>query len=194
MRLASVMEAREEYYAFELAKAARKLADEILEVKPGQTVAITADTMSDARVVQASAAAVFAAGGLPTILLYHTQPRPQMEPPAPVAAAVASADIWIEHAVSYVMYTRAWHKALDAGVQYCELGGMDADGMVRCIGQQSRMTTRPRRRAVCKSRPADRLRPVRQGRYACVRRPAAIACGTVPCIHQRFLTPRLADS
>lgn len=137
MRLASVMEARDEYYAFELARAARKLADEILEVKPGQTVAITADTMSDGRVVKATAAAIFAAGGLPTILWYHTQPRPQMEPPAPVAAAVAAADIWIEHAVSYVMYTRAWHKALDAGVQYCELGGMDADGMVRCIGQQN---------------------------------------------------------
>jgi len=59
-----------------------------------------------------------------------------MEPPAPIAAAVASADIWIEHAVAYTMYTHAWHTALEAGVQYCELGGMDVDGMVRCVGQQ----------------------------------------------------------
>ena len=59
-----------------------------------------------------------------------------MEPPAPVAAAVAAADIWIEHAVAYTMYTEAWRRALEAGVQYCELGGMDADGMVRCVGSQ----------------------------------------------------------
>jgi leucyl aminopeptidase (aminopeptidase T) len=135
MRLASVVEARDEYYALELARAARKIAEEILHVSPGQTVAITADTMSDGRVVQAVAAAVFAAGGLPIVVAYHTQPRPQMELPAPVAAAVAAADIWLELAVAYVMYTRSWHKALEAGVQYCELG-TDVDGIVRCIGQQ----------------------------------------------------------
>lgn len=136
MRLSSVMEARDEYYQFEMARAASKLAREILEVKPGQTVVITADTQSDGRVVWASASAVHAAGGVPVVVYYHSQPRPQMEPPAPVAAAVAAADIWIEHAVNYTMYTHAWHKALEAGVQYCELGGMDVDGMVRCIGQQ----------------------------------------------------------
>ncbi|MFZ4809327.1 MAG: hypothetical protein ACOYLQ_18900 [Hyphomicrobiaceae bacterium] len=136
MRLASVMEARDEYLSLEMERAARKLAEEVLAIKPGQTVAITADTMSDSRVVWASARAVYAAGGIPSVLWYHTQPRPQMEPPAPIAAAVAAADIWIEHAVAYTMYTHAWQKALDAGVLYCELGGMDVDGMVRCIGRQ----------------------------------------------------------
>jgi leucyl aminopeptidase (aminopeptidase T) len=136
MRLLSVMEARDDYYQYEMARAARKLADEILQIKPGQTVAITADTQSDTRVVWASASAVYAAGGIPIVLYYHTAPRPQLEPPAPIAAAVAAADIWIEHAVAYTMYTHAWHRALEAGVQYCELGGMDVDGMVRCIGQQ----------------------------------------------------------
>jgi leucyl aminopeptidase (aminopeptidase T) len=132
-----VMEAGEQYYAFELARAARRLAEEVLEVKPGSRVVITADTQSDFRVVQASAEAVFAAGGVPVVIYYHTQPRPQLEPPDPVAAAVANADIWIEHSVCYTMYTQTWHKALEAGVQYCELGGMDVDGMVRCIGNQN---------------------------------------------------------
>jgi leucyl aminopeptidase (aminopeptidase T) len=135
MRLASVVEARDEYYSLELAVAARKIAEEILQVKPGQTVAITVDTMSDRRVVQATAAAVFAAGGLPIVVSYHTQPRPQMELPTPVGAAVAAADIWLELAVAYAMYTKSWHRALASGVQYCELG-TDADGIVRCIGQQ----------------------------------------------------------
>jgi leucyl aminopeptidase (aminopeptidase T) len=137
MRIGSVMEARDEYLSFEMERAARKLAEEVLEIKPGQTVAITADTNADARVVWASARAIYAAGGVPSVLWYHTQPRPQMEPPAPIAAAVAAADIWIEHAVAYTMYTHAWQKALDAGVLYCELGGMDVDGMVRCIGRQN---------------------------------------------------------
>ena len=137
MRISYVMEARDRYLDLEMALAAKKLAEEVLEIEKGQTVAITADSMSDDRVVQASAKAVFAAGGIPIVLYYHTQPRPQMELPAPIAAAVAAADIWIEHAVAYTMYTHAWHKALEAGVQYCELGGMDVDGMVRCIGQQN---------------------------------------------------------
>jgi len=136
MRIGSVMEARDEYLSFEMERAARKLAEEVLCIRPGQTVAITADTNADSRVVWASARAIYAAGGVPTVLWYHTQPRPQMEPPAPIAAAVAAADIWIEHAVAYTMYTHAWQRALDAGVLYCELGGMDVDGMVRCIGRQ----------------------------------------------------------
>jgi leucyl aminopeptidase (aminopeptidase T) len=137
MRVSMLTEGRDEYYAFELARAARKLAEDVLEVKPGQNVVITADSQSDARVVWADATAIFAAGGTPVVIFYPSQPRPQMEPPAPVAAALTKADIWIEHSVNYIMYTHAWHEALEAGVLYCELGGMDADGMVRCIGQQN---------------------------------------------------------
>jgi len=136
MRFALVTETRDEYYALELAKAARVLCEDILAVEPGQSVVITADTQSDARVLRATAAAVFAADAVPIVLYYHTQARPQMELPAPIAAAVALADIWIEFAVAYTVYTRSWQKAVDAGVQYCGINGIDADGMVRCIGRQ----------------------------------------------------------
>ena len=136
MRLISVVETRDEYYEFEMALAARKVAEEILNIQAEQSVVLTADTQTDMRVVHACAAAIYAAGGVPSILYYHTLPAPQMEPPAPVAAAVAAADIWIEFAVSYIMYTHAWHQALDAGVQYYNLGAMDVDGMVRCVGRQ----------------------------------------------------------
>jgi leucyl aminopeptidase (aminopeptidase T) len=97
---------------------------------------MTVDTQSDTRVVAATAAAVFAADAIPIVLSYHTQARPQMELPAPIAAAVVLADIWIEFAVAYTVYTRSWQKAVDAGVQYCGINGIDADGMVRCIGRQ----------------------------------------------------------
>jgi leucyl aminopeptidase (aminopeptidase T) len=136
MRFTLVTETRDEYYAFELAKAARVLCEQILEVRPGQTVVMTADTQSDSRVLWATAAAVFAADAVPIVLYYHTQPRPQMELPPPIAAAVASADVWIEFAVAYTVYTHSWQRAVDAGVQYCGINGIDADGMVRCIGRQ----------------------------------------------------------
>jgi leucyl aminopeptidase (aminopeptidase T) len=136
MRISSVVETRDEYLRLEMARASRVLVDRILQVKPGQTVVITADTGSDQRVVWANAEAIHAAGGVPIILQYQMLPRPQMEVPEPVAAAVAKADIWIDHAVAYSMYTKGWHKALDAGVLYCELSAMDVDGMVRCIGRQ----------------------------------------------------------
>jgi leucyl aminopeptidase (aminopeptidase T) len=136
MRFTLVTETQDEYYAFELAKAARVLCEQILEVKPGQTVVMTADTQSDARVLRATAAAVFAADAVPIVLTYHTQARPQMELPPPIAAAVAAADIWIEFAVAYTVYTHSWLRAVDAGVQYCGINGIDADGMVRCIGRQ----------------------------------------------------------
>jgi leucyl aminopeptidase (aminopeptidase T) len=129
-------EARDEYFALEMARASRRLVDDVLEVQPGMQVVITADSQTDWRVVESNARAIYAADAIPVVVYYHTQPRPQMEPPSAVAAALAQADIWIEHAVSYIMYTHAWQKALDAGALYCELGGMDVDGMVRCIGKQ----------------------------------------------------------
>lgn len=137
MRVTMLAEARDEYLSYEMARASHKLVNEVLEVQPGMNVVITADSKTDRRVVESNAKAVYAAEGVPVVIYYHTQPNPQMEPPTPVAAALAEADIWIEHAVSYIMYAHAWQKALNAGVLYCELGGMDVDGMVRCIGQQN---------------------------------------------------------
>ncbi len=135
MRLHSVVEARDEYYALELAAAARRMVDEILEVKPGQRVVITTDSHTDERVVRASAAAVFAAGALPIRIDYPLARSPLEEMPAPIAAAVAAADIWIELTIGCTVYTSAWQAAVDAGVQYYGPNGVDVDGMVRCIGR-----------------------------------------------------------
>jgi leucyl aminopeptidase (aminopeptidase T) len=136
VRIDSVVETQEDYLALELAAACRTLLDDVLALKRGQSVVITVDTKSDARVARATAAAVFAAGGLPVVLAYHTQPRPQMDLPPPVAAAVAAADIWIEYAVAYTVYSPTWKAAVDKGVQYVGYNGIDVDGFVRCIGRQ----------------------------------------------------------
>lgn len=55
MELMLGTEPRREYYAFEVAATAHKMLAEVMLVKPGETVAITADTQSDWRVVEATA-------------------------------------------------------------------------------------------------------------------------------------------
>ena len=57
-----------QYYEYELAKAARMLVSEMFKLKPGETFVVTADTESDPRVVDATAAAAFAAGAKPLVV------------------------------------------------------------------------------------------------------------------------------
>jgi leucyl aminopeptidase (aminopeptidase T) len=104
-------------------------------VKKGENVVITADTSTDKRVVDATAKAVYAAGGVPTVVWYETRPTAVVEPPAPVAGAVKNADVWIEYAYAYILHTAAWREALNAGARYICLTGMDALMMVNTIGR-----------------------------------------------------------
>lgn len=134
MELTLGWEARDEYRSFELHAAARKLVEDVMLVKPGENVAITADTASDMRVVRATADAVFGAGAHPIVVTYETRPRPKMEPPPPVAGAVRMADVWIEFSLAYVLYSEAHAAAVGAGCRYLCLTGMDADMLLRTIG------------------------------------------------------------
>jgi len=128
-------EARDEYYDIELALAAHKLVTEVRPIRPGQQVLISADTGCDARVVRATAGAVYAAGGVPAVLWYPTLPAPMQEPPRPLARAVTGADVWIDFALAYQLYSPAYHAAIRSGCIYVCLTGMDVDMMVRTIGR-----------------------------------------------------------
>ncbi len=135
MQLTFGTEPTADFYAFELMSAARKLLELVMMTKPGEEVAITVDTIGDWRVAFATAQAAFAIGARPTLILYPTQPEAQMEPPPPVAGALARADVWIEYAVQYTLYTRARMAATEAGCRYACMSGMDVDMLVRTIGQ-----------------------------------------------------------
>lgn len=135
MELTIGTEARPEYLSFELARAARKLVEQVMLAKPGENVVITADTATDWRVVEATAKAAFAAGAVPTVVWYDTRPTACVEPPAPVAGAVARAEVWIEFAYAYILYTPAFKEAIAAGARYICLTGMDTEMMVKTIGR-----------------------------------------------------------
>jgi leucyl aminopeptidase (aminopeptidase T) len=123
------------YYQIELAQAAYKLVSEMRPIQTGQQVLITSDTLSDMRVINATAGAVQAVGGVPVILTYPALPEPMMAPPKPVVQAAAAADVWFDFAVSYQLYSPAYHAALENGCIYVCLTGMDVDMMVRTIGK-----------------------------------------------------------
>lgn len=135
MQLTLGTEPTSAYYTFELMAAVRKLLESVMLVKPGEEVAITVDTIGDWRAAWATAQAAYSLQARPTLLLYETQPEAQMEPPAPVAGAVARADVWIEYAVQYTLYTQARMAATEAGCRYACMSAMDVDQLVRTIGK-----------------------------------------------------------
>ncbi|MEW6546567.1 MAG: hypothetical protein AB1446_06585 [Bacillota bacterium] len=115
MELALGTEPTNRYLSFEVARAARKLVEEVMLVKPGENVLVTVDTAGDRRVAEAVAEAAYAAGAVPTLVVYHTSPTAVVEPPAPVAGAAARAQVWIELAVAYVLHTDAYRNARRQG-------------------------------------------------------------------------------
>jgi leucyl aminopeptidase (aminopeptidase T) len=135
MEVTNRVESRPEYLSFELAVGARKLVEEIMLVRPGEHVVVTGDTSTDRRVAEATAQAVAAAGATPTIVWYETRPTSAMEPPKPVAGAVANADVWIEFSLAYIMHSEAFRAAIANGVRYANLTGMDVQMLVDTVAR-----------------------------------------------------------
>lgn len=135
MEVVSRIEARSEYLSFEASLGARKLIEEVMLVRKGESVVITADTASDQRVVELTAAAAYAVGANPTIVRYETRTMSALEPSPPVAAAVAAADVWIEFQLGYIMHSDAFRSALANGARYINLTGMDIQMLVDTVAR-----------------------------------------------------------
>ena len=121
------------YRWMELSRSADFLCRKVLEIKPGENVVIYADTATDPRVVNATAAAAYTIGAHPVVLWYETRGDIDLPPPKPVEAAVLAADVVIEYAVAYLVHSQMWAKARAAGVPILCLTGMNVDMMVRCL-------------------------------------------------------------
>lgn len=125
-----------EYMNLELKLGALKLVRDVLGVKTGETALIYGDTSSDLRVMEATAEAAYSLGAIPVTIRYETRLRPGIEPPRPLAAAMCNADVLIEYAMSYILYTNAFWDAVNRGnVRFIILTGMDVDMMVRCVSR-----------------------------------------------------------
>ena len=123
------------YLSFEVANAALKLVRDVMLVKEGENVVITADTSADFRVVEAVAGAAYSVGANPVIIHYPTSGKAFEEPIRPVADAVEHADVWIEIAYYCSMHTPCFKKALENGARYTCLTGMDVIMLVNTVGR-----------------------------------------------------------
>lgn len=113
------------------------LVRDLLRMRRGETVMVYGDPGSDPRVVRAVVDAVEARGGLPLEVWYRLKGPPGTEPPAPMAEAMKAADAMVEFARTYLITTKAFERAMEAGSRHLCLTGMDEDMMIRCIGNVS---------------------------------------------------------
>lgn len=124
----------------ELAVSAHKTINDLMKVKPGETLLITIDSRADFRAAEAMARAGEAAGAK-TMIAYHSTPPgygklgdPGL--PASLGAAIVAADAWIELNNQWLLYNAAWEKAMVPGTKtrYFFLGGLNVDQLWRNIG------------------------------------------------------------
>ncbi len=130
------IEMRDEYKRLEVARGALKFVRDFMLVKPGENVVINYDTYIDERVVKALAQAVYSIDGVPTVIYTPTGKGfyAQSNPPGPLAAAVCSADVWIELAYAPIMHGKAYNQAVDVnGARYICATGLDVEMLVNCI-------------------------------------------------------------
>jgi leucyl aminopeptidase (aminopeptidase T) len=125
------------YKWMELNRSARFLVESILQIEPGENIVLYADTAADPRVVQATSAAIYTLGAHPITVWYETRGDIDLPPPAPVEAAVLSADMAIEFAVAYLVHSEMWDKARKKGIPMKCLTGMNVDMMIRTINPDS---------------------------------------------------------
>lgn len=123
----------------ELLKASLKLVRDVLKVREGESVVVTADTQSDCSVVHAVAQAVSLQGGRPMVV-YVEAPRAvgkaadKRLPVRPLAAALREADVWVEFNKYWLLYSTPYEEAMSGGrVRYMCLVGMDAPMLARTL-------------------------------------------------------------
>ena len=134
MELDKALEPTPEWYWMEMGGVGRKIVEEFFPIRSGENVVVTADTISDWRVVQETVKAIYAVGATPTLIVHPATEVATSDPPEPVTAALQAADAWIEFNDSYLLYSNAWKKAMQAGVRCFTLGG-DVDSLVRMVGR-----------------------------------------------------------
>ncbi|WP_324822145.1 aminopeptidase [Sinanaerobacter sp. ZZT-01] len=126
---------------FELQHAADKLIFEIFAVKKGETVVVTADTMSDSDLLDAVSASVYKAGGFPMVIMIATPASvgKAADPDIPVEAltgALMGADVWIEFNHQWLLYSTPFERAMAGNpkLRYMCLVDFSKELLVRTVG------------------------------------------------------------
>lgn len=128
-------------YNFELQKACDILVQELFKIQLGETVAITADTESDEDVVNATANAVFNAGGKPMVIwtaapLGVSKAADPMLPVGSLGEALKMADAWAEFNKKWIMFSTPYFTAMQGNkkLRHMCLTGSTVSGMISLVG------------------------------------------------------------
>jgi 2,5-dihydroxypyridine 5,6-dioxygenase len=96
---------------------ARRLVDICAAIRPGEVVAIVSDTDRPESIRQAVARAVLERGATPVVIV--TPPVPSgAEPPGPVAAAMAAADVILAPTSGAIYHTKSLLAAAEGGARF----------------------------------------------------------------------------
>jgi len=130
------------HYEYELGKAGDTITRELLDLKAGETLVITADTESDPRVVNATARSAFSIGSKPAVIWLASplgvgQAADPMLPIDTLVGALKGADAWVEFNNQWLIYSTVHTTAMEENprLRYLNLVGMNTDMMVRCVGR-----------------------------------------------------------
>lgn len=129
-------------YEYEIGKASDVLVRELLKLKEGETIVITADTQSDKRVVDATARAAFVVGAKPMVIWTSSPLGPgrmvdDWLPSKAISAALLEADAWVEFNYQYLLYSETCDAAMKGNtrLRYLCLPAMHVDVFVRLFAR-----------------------------------------------------------
>lgn len=128
-------------YDYEIAKVSKKMIEEMFKVKPGEVVAITADSGSDEQIIEAIANAVYAAGGKPlTMWVAAARTNGQAGvidwPSKALTAALCNVDVWIEAQSVCMLYSEIFEEAFAANkkLRYLIVGDATIKELISLVG------------------------------------------------------------
>ncbi|MEK7374267.1 MAG: hypothetical protein AABZ85_04480, partial [Thermodesulfobacteriota bacterium] len=113
-----------------MAFAANMLMNQVLGLKRGETVLIVTDTDRPRKITLALAYSAISAGGEVVVLTMEPQEIGGQEPPAPVAAAMAAAQVVINQSTYSLTHTAAVREAIRQGVRIANLRNVTEEMMV----------------------------------------------------------------
>lgn len=115
----------------QMAPSARRIAEQLLAIRPGENVLIITDAERPTTITQALISAVGAIAGETILMTMKSRPMGGVEPPPIVAAAMQAADAVLLQTGYSTMHTNATRTAAARGVRICDMWGFDEDMMLR---------------------------------------------------------------
>ncbi|MDP1992127.1 MAG: aminopeptidase [Syntrophales bacterium] len=113
-----------------MAFAANRLINQVVQVKKGEMVVIVTDTDRPRIITQALAYSAISAGGKVVVVTMEPQEIGGAELPAPVAAAMAAAQVVINQSTYSITHTVAVREAMKKGARVANLRNVTEDMMI----------------------------------------------------------------